>query len=157
MNGEKFKYLDRIPSYTELEPHYFEVDFSKGETEALRILEKVVGLSMSFATQPSFKDFLFIVKGIDQSGKYHDWEHQGMICGFNGRKFFMDTELFSPRKYTTTKDTYEYNQVVIKSMEGIFNLERANKLWSIYSFYIPFNVDRHDFNEIFNVRNSFYL
>lgn len=156
LSGEKFKYLDRPSTYTELEPHYFKIDFSKGELRALRTLEKIVGLSMSFCTQPRFRDFRFIMNGIDGNGRFYGWEHKEMICAF-GRKFFTKEELFSPNKYTTTKTNYGFEQVVIENNEGVFNLEKANNLWTLFSFYIPFNVDLGKFNDIFSDINSFYI
>ena len=158
-SGLHYQHLDRPLGYTVLEPHYFEVDFDKGELQALRTLEKVVGLSMSFGNQPApaVRDYLFIMKGIDQvTGEYYDWQHQGMISAFNGRRFFTYSELFSPAaKQVTTSPRYEFQRVDINYMEGMFNLKEANKDWSIFSFYIPFFAGK-GINDIFNDRNSFY-
>ncbi|KKL80094.1 hypothetical protein LCGC14_2008260, partial [marine sediment metagenome] len=153
--GEHFIYLDRTSSQSE--PHYYEVDFSKGELQALRILEKVVSLSMSYSIPNFFKDFLFIMKGVDENGDYYDYTHTGMICAFNGQRFFTDNELFSQERYEPIgSPDYEYYQVTINSMEGVFNLEDANIGWLEYTFYIPYNVDRGELDGPFSGENSYY-
>jgi hypothetical protein len=158
INNEKFKYLDRPPGYTSQAPHYFEVDLSD-KTASLRTLEKIIGLTLGFSTQPgpNIKDFLFIMKGVDPtSGEFYTWAHQEMICAFDGRKFYDIDELYSPSQYVISKPNYGYEKVDIYDFEGTFNLDRANNLWSLFKIFIPFSVDQRDFFTYFSFDNSLF-
>ena len=101
------------------------------------------------------RDFLFIVMGVNEKGEFLDWDHDTMICAFIGRKFFTREELLSPEKYIVKDSHHGYERVVeINDVVGMFNLKRANVLWTLLSLYHPFTTA--NFLTHFRLANSFY-
>ncbi|MBA7685586.1 hypothetical protein ES703_94011 [subsurface metagenome] len=114
---------------------YIDIDINN-DPQAYDIIRDIAKISLVYQPGASFKTPFFIIK---EWGLHVDENYNKMICAFDYRKFYSKEEIYSVN-YDYTSDSYtRFSMVTIEDVEGVFNLDRANDLWSIYQMFYPYS------------------
>jgi len=108
------------------------IDIDLNDPNAHGILRAVAKLSLTYFPGANFRTPFFTMSKLGT-------DYRRVICAFDHRKFYSISEIFSPMQASYADSYTAYERVNIIGTEGVFDINKANRLWNVFEYFYPYS------------------